>query len=83
MTSSLPAAPASYSGTSTYAYDSHDQLNTEQVARFGGYTNTLAFDGAGNPTTWKDAMQTFDGLKIYGTEIPPIIKVCQSRLPTD
>jgi RHS repeat-associated protein len=60
ISSSLPAAPASYSGTSTYAYDSHDQLNTEQVARFGGYTNSFAFDGAGNPTTFKGATQTFN-----------------------
>jgi RHS repeat-associated protein len=58
LTANLPAAPASYSGTSLYQYDTHDQLTDEQTPQFG--TSAFAYDAAGNPTTFKTATgQTF------------------------
>jgi RHS repeat-associated protein len=58
LTANLPAAPASYSGTSLYQYDSKDQLTDEQTPHFG--TSGFAYDAAGNPTTFKTATgQTF------------------------
>ena len=60
LTASLPTAPSSYSGTSAYQYDGHDQLKNEQSSRLGSYTNVFNYDGAGNPTTFRGVAQTFN-----------------------
>ena len=74
VTASLPGAPASYSGTTSYAYDygqsANPQMNRSQVTgetstRAGGYTNAFAYDGGtsagpGNPTSFKGATRTFN-----------------------
>jgi len=41
-------------GTTNYAYDTKDQLQTEESAQLlGGFTNDFAYDAAGNPTTFR------------------------------
>ena len=60
MTASLPAAPASYSGMTTYAHDNRNQLKQETSGRAGGYNNGYGYDQVGNPTTWKGNTQTFN-----------------------
>ena len=51
---------AALSGNTTYAYDGKNQLTQETSARAGGYTNTYAYDGAGNPTTFKGQTRTYN-----------------------
>ncbi len=74
VTASLPGAPETYSGTTSYQYDYgqsvNPQLNRSQVTgetstRAGGYTNAFAYDGGtstgpGNPTSFKGVAQTFN-----------------------
>jgi YD repeat-containing protein len=61
LTANLPAAPANYSGSTVYQYDSKDQLTNEQTTRFTAYNDAFAYDNAGNPTTFKGTTQTFNG----------------------
>ena len=51
---------AALSGATAYTYDAKDQLTQESSARAGGYTNAYAYDGAGNPTTFKGATRTYN-----------------------
>lgn len=51
VTATMPAAPMTYGGTTSYSYDSKDQLLQEQSSRSNSYNNTFVFDPAGNPTT--------------------------------
>jgi hypothetical protein len=60
LTSSVPNAPAAYSGSTGYQYDNRNQLTQEVSGRTGGYSNNYAFDLVGNPTSWKGAAQTFN-----------------------
>ena len=46
------AGQPTYSGLTSFQYDARGQLLQEQSARAGGYTNTHAYDAAGNPTTF-------------------------------
>ena len=48
------------SGTTTYAHDTKVQITSEQSSRAGGYNNQFAYDGSGNPTTFKGVSQTFN-----------------------
>lgn len=59
VTSYVPVV-SSHSGTTTYAYDAKDRLTGESSTRVGGYAQTHAYDGAGNPTTFRGAAGTFD-----------------------
>ena len=59
MTSTVSGVSA-FSGTTTYAHDTKLQLTQESSNRAGGYVNNNAYDGAGNPTTFKGATQTFN-----------------------
>ena len=43
-----------------YAHDTKLQLTQESSSRAGGYTNSNAYDTAGNPTTFKGVGQTFN-----------------------
>ena len=60
VVASLPAAPASFSGTTNYVHDTKVQLTQESSTRGGGYTNNNAYDAAGNPTTFKGVTTTFN-----------------------
>ena len=60
LTSTIPGAPATYSGTTFFAYDQKNQLLQEQSQRNGGYTNTNNYDTAGNPTTLRNQLNMFD-----------------------
>ncbi len=59
VTASLPAATA-YGGLTSYTYDSNNQLTQESSARSGSYTNSFAYDSAGNPTTFKGTANFFN-----------------------
>ena len=59
ITSTVPGV-AAFSGTTNYQHDAKLELTSEQSQRAGGYTNSFGYDGAGNPTTWKGATQTFN-----------------------
>jgi YD repeat-containing protein len=55
---SIPSAPATYSGHTSYSYDVKDQLAQESSTRAGSYTNNFVYDygvsiGPGNPTTFR------------------------------
>ena len=60
LTSSLPTSPALFSGTTSYGYDSKEQLTQESGTTAGGYNNGFGYDAVGNPTTFKGAAQTFN-----------------------
>ena len=60
LTANLPAAPASYSGSTTYGYDNRSELTQETSGRAGGYNNGYGYDFVGNPTTWKGNAQSFN-----------------------
>ncbi len=59
MTSTVSGVSA-FSGTTNYAHDTKLQLTQESSSRAGGYTNSNAYDAAGNPTTFKGVTQTFN-----------------------
>jgi RHS repeat-associated protein len=59
MAASIPAA-SSYSGLTSYAYDTQDQLTQETSERSGGYTNSFAYDNAGNATTFRGASFSYN-----------------------
>jgi RHS repeat-associated protein len=51
-----------YSGDTSYTLDSKDELAAEASTRGGGYTNTFAYDGAENPTTFRSSPgKTYNG----------------------
>ena len=74
VTASMPGAPATYSGTTNYAYDygqstnpqmNRSQLTGETSTRGGNYTNSFGYDGgtstgSGNPTTFRGTANTFN-----------------------
>jgi len=59
VTANLPLVPT-YSGQTNYAYSTRDQLNQEQSARNGAYTNGYGYDPSGNPTTFKSLTSMFN-----------------------
>jgi RHS repeat-associated protein len=74
---------ATYSGSTSYAYDAKDELINETSTRNGGYTNAFAFDGAENPTTFRgtsgktynsDSQQTGAGFAYDGNGNPTTYK---------
>ncbi|MBI1334324.1 MAG: hypothetical protein GC165_15750 [Armatimonadetes bacterium] len=67
LTSSIPGAPR-YSGTSTYSYNSKDELTSAVSTLNGGYSQAFASDGAGNLTTIRGTGYSYDNLnQISGT----------------
>ena len=58
VAANMPAAPSAYSGSTSYTRDSKIELTNETSSRGGGYNFTSAFDGAGNPTTFKGSSNT-------------------------
>jgi RHS repeat-associated protein len=59
LTASIPAVPA-YGGTTSFTYDSKDQLTQEASTRAGGYTSNFVYDSAGNATTFKGVGRSFN-----------------------
>jgi RHS repeat-associated protein len=59
LTASIPAVP-SLSGTTSYSYDSKNQLTQEQTTRNGSYTYPFVYDAAGNPTGFKGTTKTYN-----------------------
>jgi RHS repeat-associated protein len=59
VTASVPAA-STLSGTTTYGYDTKDQLTGESSTRNGSYSNSFGYDSAGNPTTFKGVGKTYN-----------------------
>jgi RHS repeat-associated protein len=53
------AVASSYSGLTSYSYDSTGQLLQETSARVGGYTNSFTYDASGNPTVFRGASQAY------------------------
>lgn len=73
VTATVSNAPASYSGTTAYAYDygsatasaRRSQVTQEASTRGGGYTNAFGYDGGtstgpGNPTSFKGTTNAFN-----------------------
>lgn len=65
ITTSLPAAPTSYSGITAYTYDAKFQISQEQSTRNGSYTNHFVYDGgassgAGNSTSFKGTTHSYN-----------------------
>ena len=60
VTANMPAAPSAFSGSTSYTHDAKIELANETSGRGGGYNFTSAFDGAGNPTTFKGTSHTFN-----------------------
>lgn len=61
VTASVPSVQA-LSGTTDYTYNALSQLTLEDSTRNSGFEYTFAYDDAGNPTTFKGATHTFDGV---------------------
>ena len=59
VTASVPGA-TSLDGTTSYTYDSLDQLTQESSTRNGGFTNNFGYDSAGNPTSFKGVTKTYN-----------------------
>lgn len=59
VTASIPGA-TSLDGTTTYTYDSQNQLTQESSTRNGGFTDNFVYDSAGNPTSFKGATKSYN-----------------------
>jgi hypothetical protein len=51
---------SSLSGTTTYQYDSKNQLTQESSTRNGGFTDSFGYDSSGNPTSFKGVIKTYN-----------------------
>jgi RHS repeat-associated protein len=56
------ASAPTYGGITNWAYSTQDRLLSEQSSRNGGYTETFAYDAAGNPVTFKGISQAFNSV---------------------
>jgi RHS repeat-associated protein len=54
VTADIPGQ-STYSGLTSYSYDSKDQLTCEDSARIGGYVDDFGYDAASNPITFRNA----------------------------
>ena len=59
VTASIPGTP-SLSGTTSYTYDSKNQLTQETSTRNGGFTDSFGYDSAGSPTSFKGATKSYN-----------------------
>jgi RHS repeat-associated protein len=59
MTASI-ASPSSFSGSTTWSYDTKDRLINETSTRLIGWDHDNAYDGASNPTTFKNSTRTYN-----------------------
>jgi len=51
---------SSLNGTTTFAYDTKNQLLEELTTRYGGFTDTFAYDAAGNPTSFLGTSKSYN-----------------------
>ena len=59
VSSSIPGA-SMLDGTTTYTYDSKNQLTEESSTRNGGFTDSFVYDPAGNPTSFKGVTRGYN-----------------------
>jgi YD repeat-containing protein len=59
ITATIPGA-TSLNGTTGYSYDSKDQLTHETSTHNGGFTDNFGYDPAGNPTSFKGVIKTYN-----------------------
>ena len=59
VTASIAGA-TSLAGTTTYTYDSLDQLAQESSTRNGGFTNNFGYDSAGNAISFKGVTKSYN-----------------------
>ena len=59
MTASI-ASPSSFSGSTTWSYDTKDRLINETSTRLDDWDHDNAYDGASNPTTFKNNTRTYN-----------------------
>jgi len=59
VTASVPVA-TTLSGTTSYQYDSRNQITQEASTRNGGFSDSFGYDSAGNPTTFKGITKTYN-----------------------
>ena len=59
MTAAIPASPAP-AGTTSYAYDTKNELLQENSARNGGYVDSFGYDAAENPVAFRGTANTFN-----------------------
>jgi RHS repeat-associated protein len=63
----IPAV-STLSGTTSYTYNTLDELTLEASTRNGSYNFPFAYNGAGNPTTFKGVTHGFDSVKNQRTD---------------
>lgn len=59
VTASIPSATG-LDGTTTYTYDSKDQLDQETSTRNGGLNDGFSYDSSGNPSSFKGATKSYN-----------------------
>jgi YD repeat-containing protein len=59
LMANIPAA-STLSGTTSYQYDTKDQIAQEHTTRGSGFTDTFGYDAAGNPTSFKGTTKTYN-----------------------
>jgi RHS repeat-associated protein len=59
VTVSIPGT-TSLNGTTSYIYDSKNQLSQESSTRNGGFTDNFSYDLAGNPTSFKGVTNSYN-----------------------
>jgi RHS repeat-associated protein len=59
VTASIPGT-TSLDGATGYTYNSKNELTQETSTRNSGFTDSFAYDSAGNPTTFKGVTKTFN-----------------------
>jgi RHS repeat-associated protein len=59
LTATIPGT-TSLNGTTSYTYDSKNQLTQESSTRNGGFTDNFGYDSAGNPTSFKGVSKTYN-----------------------
>jgi YD repeat-containing protein len=59
VSSSIPGA-TSLSGTTTYTYDSKNQLTQESSTRNGSFTDNFGYDSAGNASSFRGVSRTYN-----------------------
>jgi RHS repeat-associated protein len=59
VTASIPGT-TSLDGTTSYTYDSKDQLTQETSTRNGGFTDNFSYDSGANPTSFKGVSKSYN-----------------------
>jgi RHS repeat-associated protein len=59
VTASVPGTTP-LNGTTSYTFDTRNQLTQESSTRNGGFTDNFGYDSAGNPTSFKGLSKTYN-----------------------